>query len=59
MTSGDVVDRFTRTVASYEEDTEMRRMYREVDYFLRVEVADSNAYERFPGKKMYPCLAFT
>ncbi|MFI8596230.1 Lrp/AsnC family transcriptional regulator [Rothia koreensis] len=54
MTSRDVVEQFERTVASYEEVTEMRRVYGEVDYFLRVEVADSNAYERFQAEKMYP-----
>lgn len=54
MTSRDVVEQFERTVASYEEVTEMRRVYGEVDYFLRVEVEDSNAYERFQAEKMYP-----
>lgn len=54
MTSRDVVEQFERTVASYDEVTEMRRVYGEVDYFLRVEVADNNAYERFQAEKMYP-----
>lgn len=54
MTSRDVVEQFEQTVASYDEVTEMRRVYGEVDYILRVEVADSNAYERFQAEKMYP-----
>lgn len=54
MTSRDVVEQFERKVACYDEVTEMRRVYGEVDYFLRVEVADSNAYERFQAEKMYP-----
>lgn len=54
MTSRDVVEQFERTVASYDEVTEMRRVYGEVDYFLRVEVTDNNAYERFQAEKMYP-----
>ncbi|TNM55839.1 Lrp/AsnC family transcriptional regulator [Brevibacterium sediminis] len=54
MTSRDVVEQFEQTVASYDEVTEMRRVYGEVDYFLRVEVEDSNAYERFQAEKMYP-----
>lgn len=53
MTSADVVEQFEQAVASYEEVTEMRRVYGEVDYILRVEVADSNAYERFQADKMY------
>ena len=54
MTSREVVEQFEQTVASYEEVTEMRRVYAEVDYFLRVEVAASDAYERFLAEKMYP-----
>lgn len=53
MTSAEVVDEFERTVSSYAEVTEMRRVYGEVDYILRVDVADSNAYERFQAEKMY------
>lgn len=54
MTSREVAEQFERTVASYDEVTEMRRVYGEVDYFLRVEVADNNAYERFLAEKVYP-----
>lgn len=53
MTSSEVVDQFESTVASYQEVTEVRRTYGEVDYLIRVEVRDSNAYERFQGEKMY------
>ena len=54
MTSKEVVDQFEEMVASYEEVTEMRRVYGEIDYVIRVDVADSNAFERFQTEKMYP-----
>ena len=54
MTSKEVVDQFEEMVASYEEVTEMRRVYGEIDYVVRVDVADSNAFERFQTEKMYP-----
>ena len=54
MTSREVVEQFEAAVASYEEVTEFRRVYGAVDYLVRVEVQDSNAYERFQAEKMYP-----
>ena len=54
MTNRDVVAEFEEAVASYDEVTEMRRVYGAVDYLIRVDVADSNAYERFQAEKMYP-----
>lgn len=54
MTSREIVDEFEAKVASYEEVTEMRRVYGEIDYVIRVDVADSNAFERFQTEKMYP-----
>jgi len=53
MTSGEVVEEFESRVASFPEVTEMRRVYGEIDYVIRVDVADSNAYERFQADKMY------
>jgi DNA-binding Lrp family transcriptional regulator len=54
MTSGEVVAEFEAQVAALDEVTEMRRVYGEVDYLIRVEVEDSNAYERFQAERMYP-----
>lgn len=54
VTSRAVVDEFEAKVASYEEVTEMRRVYGEIDYVIRVDVADNNAFERFQAEKMYP-----
>lgn len=54
MSSAEGVDEFERTVGSYSEVTEIRRVYGEVDYIIRVDVADSSAYERFQAEKMYP-----
>ncbi|MFT3887954.1 MAG: winged helix-turn-helix transcriptional regulator [Arachnia sp.] len=54
MTSQDVVDQFEAALTAYEEVTEMRRVYGAIDYLIRVEVADSGAYERFQTEKMYP-----
>jgi DNA-binding Lrp family transcriptional regulator len=33
---------------------EQRRVYRAIDYIIRVDVEDGNAYERFQAEKMYP-----
>jgi DNA-binding Lrp family transcriptional regulator len=54
MTSREVVEQFEATLASYEEVSEVRRVYGAVDYLVRVDVEDSNAYERFQANKMYP-----
>ncbi|WP_280249848.1 Lrp/AsnC family transcriptional regulator [Nocardia abscessus] len=53
MTSREVVEEFEATIAGYEEVTAVCRLYGPVDYLARVEVADSNAYERFQAEKMY------
>ena len=53
MTQGALVDEFESTVSSFPEVREMRRVYGEIDYVVRVEVADSNAYEKFLSEKMY------
>lgn len=54
MTNREVVEQFEHTVGSYDEVTDMRRVYGETDYVIRVEVANSDAYERFQAEKMYP-----
>lgn len=54
MTSREVVERFEAAVASYEEVTEVRRVYGTVDYLIRVDVKDNDAYKRFQDEKMYP-----
>ncbi|MDN6016806.1 MAG: Lrp/AsnC ligand binding domain-containing protein [Bifidobacterium mongoliense] len=55
MTSREVVERFETTVAAFTEVSEVRRVYgAQVDYIIRVDVADGNAYERFQSEKMYP-----
>ncbi|MHB9863761.1 Lrp/AsnC family transcriptional regulator [Streptomyces sp. YIM S03343] len=45
-------EEFEKTVASYEEVVEFRRMYGRPDYFLRVAVADHAAYESFLTEKL-------
>ncbi|WP_284249044.1 Lrp/AsnC family transcriptional regulator [Litorihabitans aurantiacus] len=55
--SNEVVQEFERTVASYAEVTELRRVYGELDYLMRVDVADSDAYERFLTTRMNPLPA--
>ncbi|WP_415086156.1 Lrp/AsnC family transcriptional regulator [Micropruina sp.] len=57
MTSQDVVEEFETALTTYDEVTEVRRVYGAIDYLIRVEVADSNAYERFQTEKMYPLPA--
>jgi DNA-binding Lrp family transcriptional regulator len=47
MNSREVVEQFETAVASFDEVTEVRRVYGAVDYLVRVDVADGNAYERF------------
>lgn len=54
MTSREIVEQFEAALLSYEEVTEVRRVYGAIDYLIRVEVKDSNAYERFQADKMYP-----
>ncbi|MCL3860643.1 Lrp/AsnC ligand binding domain-containing protein [Actinotalea sp. K2] len=44
-------------ITAFQEVTEVRRTYGEVDYLIRVEVADSDAYERFQGEQMYALSA--
>ncbi|WP_034250637.1 Lrp/AsnC family transcriptional regulator [Bifidobacterium crudilactis] len=56
-TSREIVEQFETVVASYPETTEVRRLFGPVDYLIRVEVADSAAYERFQTEKMYPLPA--
>lgn len=56
-TSQEIVDQFEEVVASYPEITEVRRLFGPIDYLIRVEVADSAAYERFQTEKMYPLAA--
>ncbi len=56
-TSQEIVEEFEAAVASYDEATEVRRLYGPVDYLIRVEVPDSSAYERFQTQKMYPLPA--
>ncbi|MFT3942996.1 MAG: Lrp/AsnC family transcriptional regulator [Ancrocorticia sp.] len=53
MTSREVVEAFEKEVVTFEEVTEVRRTYGATDYLIRVEVEDSNAYERFQSEKMY------
>lgn len=53
MTSREVVEAFEKEVAAFDEVTEVRRTYGATDYLIRVEVEDSNAYERFQSEKMY------
>lgn len=53
MTSLDIVEQFETQIASFEEVTEVRRVYGAVDYMVRVDVADGNAYEKFQAEKMY------
>lgn len=45
-------EEFERIVASYEEVTELRRLFGRPDYFLRVAVADHAAYEAFMTTKL-------
>ena len=47
------VDRFERTVAAFEEVVEFRRMFGLRDYFIRVAVADQDAFEQFLVTKMF------
>jgi DNA-binding Lrp family transcriptional regulator len=56
-TSQRIVEQFEAAVASYDEVTEVRRLYGPVDYLIRVEVADGGAYERFQSERMYPLPA--
>ena len=46
MTSLEVVEQFKAAVASFDEVTEVRRVYGAVDYLFRVDVHDENAYHR-------------
>ena len=46
------VEAFERTVASYDEVVEFRRIFGRPDYFLRVVVADHAAYEAFLTGKL-------
>ncbi|GAB2905121.1 Lrp/AsnC family transcriptional regulator [Streptomyces mayteni] len=41
------IEVFEETVAGYEEVVELRRMFGRPDYFLRVQVADHDAYDAF------------
>ena len=45
-------EEFERIVVSYEEVTELRRLFGRKDYFLRVAVADHAAYEEFLTTKL-------
>ncbi|CAM3436574.1 Lrp/AsnC family transcriptional regulator [Stackebrandtia soli] len=47
------VDRFERTVAAFDEVVEFRRMFGLRDYFIRVAVADQDAFEQFLVTKMF------
>jgi DNA-binding Lrp family transcriptional regulator len=53
MTSREVVEEFEAALLAYDEVTEVRRVYGAIDYLVRVDVEDSNAYERFQTEKMY------
>lgn len=46
------VEAFEQTVAAYEEVVELRRIFGRPDYFLRVAVADHDAYEAFLTGKL-------
>ncbi|MEU8956569.1 Lrp/AsnC family transcriptional regulator [Streptomyces sp. NPDC048518] len=46
------VTAFEKTVSSYEEVIEFRRMYGRPDYFLRVAVSDHASYEAFLTDKL-------
>jgi len=46
------VEAFENTVASYDEVVEFRRIFGRPDYFLRVAVADHDAYEAFLTGKL-------
>jgi len=46
------VEAFENTVASYDEVVELRRIFGRPDYFLRVAVADHDAYEAFLTGKL-------
>ncbi|EMY36172.1 AsnC family transcriptional regulator [Arthrobacter crystallopoietes BAB-32] len=54
MTSREIVEQFEAAISSFREVTEARRVYGGVDYIIRVDVADGNAYQRFQDEKMYP-----
>ncbi|MEY9862624.1 DNA-binding Lrp family transcriptional regulator [Catenulispora sp. GAS73] len=45
-------EEFERIVSSYEEVTELRRLFGRPDYFIRVAVADHAAYEEFLTTKL-------
>lgn len=49
----DVVQEFEQRMAAFDEVTELQRVYGEIDYMIRVDVADSNAYEKFLTDKLY------
>lgn len=53
MSSREVVEEFEQAVAQFPEVADMRRVYGETDYVIRVDVADSNAYERFLNERLY------
>ena len=46
------VQEFETTTAGYDEVVELRRMFGHPDYFLRVAVADADAYEAFLASKL-------
>jgi|SRR5262245_12709569 len=46
------VQEFEATAAGYDEVVELRRMFGHPDYFLRVAVADADAYEAFLASKL-------
>ncbi|MFB7666305.1 Lrp/AsnC family transcriptional regulator [Kitasatospora sp. NPDC056138] len=46
------IETLERTLASYEEVVELRRMFGRPDYFLRVAVADHAAYSTFLTSKL-------
>ena len=46
------IEEFEATLASYDEVTELRRMYGSPHYFVRVAIADNTAYEAFVMDKL-------